>query len=456
MARLRALRLSAALLSMGVCGAQAAAQDGTRYFSITNADGQTVGVQEETYGRDGEPPPGLPTYTRSTQWRYQIHGHGTIEQDDRSGIITGLHGRLAMRRGDKAIQIFPLDIAWLDAQAFGPLLQFMPMGEQEAKVFGLPYFRGVMARVNVVAARQATADAPSAYRLIFVGPWLQQVRGVHIGSDGVAAAVELPMIGFRLMARESGTQAVLTGKGYDIPHDHIPIPYRLSKGALSGQIRYQFTMPIAPDAVPIQAIAGQRVKVTATGWQIDACQSCGDRAPMASDAESLAQWRVANAWLRPDYKPIAAMGQRLAKRELSDTRKMAIVAEWTRDRLTDIDFDGYRAADAAWRSRKGDCTEDALLLASLARAAGIPARVVHGLAFSRGRFHGEAQSFMPHSWVVAFTDGQWRPYDVDLGYDAGYIALTVSDGEPAARNAANVMASLLTMDAMASVKSVKQ
>jgi hypothetical protein len=58
-------------------------------------------------------------------------------------------------------------------------------------------------------------------------------------------------------------------------------------------------------------------------------------------------------------------------------------------------------------SGKGDCTEHALLFIALARAAGIPAREVHGLMY-RGDREGR---FSPHMWCEVALDGFWHPVD---------------------------------------------
>ena len=68
-------------------------------------------------------------------------------------------------------------------------------------------------------------------------------------------------------------------------------------------------------------------------------------------------------------------------------------------------------------------------LAALARASGIPARVVNGLAFAPS-FAGYERAFIPHAWVQAYVDGEWHGYDAALlGFDAGHIALSYGSGE---------------------------
>ncbi len=56
---------------------------------------------------------------------------------------------------------------------------------------------------------------------------------------------------------------------------------------------------------------------------------------------------------------------------------------------------------------KGDCNEHAMLLAALARAAGIPAEIEAGLVYMRGRFYY-------HAWNVLYL-GDWVTADAVLG-----------------------------------------
>ena len=91
---------------------------------------------------------------------------------------------------------------------------------------------------------------------------------------------------------------------------------------------------------------------------------------------------------------------------------------------------GYASALETVRTRSGDCTEHALLLAALARADGIPARVLTGFAYVN-QFGSEQRVFVPHAWTQAYVDGRWQSFDAALnGFSAGHIALGVGDGDP--------------------------
>jgi hypothetical protein len=70
------------------------------------------------------------------------------------------------------------------------------------------------------------------------------------------------------------------------------------------------------------------------------------------------------------------------------------------------------------RTRVGDCNEHATLLVALLRAAGIPARLCIGLAYSRDRFYY-------HAWAEAYL-GDWVTLDATLNQmpaDPGHVKL---------------------------------
>jgi hypothetical protein len=73
-------------------------------------------------------------------------------------------------------------------------------------------------------------------------------------------------------------------------------------------------------------------------------------------------------------------------------------------------------------SKKGDCSEHALLFATLARAAGVPARQVSGLMY----MGDSLKAFGGHAWDEVALDGTWVPVDAtwdELEPDATHVTL---------------------------------
>lgn len=83
-------------------------------------------------------------------------------------------------------------------------------------------------------------------------------------------------------------------------------------------------------------------------------------------------------------------------------------------------------AVAVLANRVGDCNEHAVLLAALARAAGIPAKIEAGLVYLDGRFYY-------HAWNLLYV-GEWITADATFGQmpaDATHIRLV--SGNPGAQ-----------------------
>ena len=67
------------------------------------------------------------------------------------------------------------------------------------------------------------------------------------------------------------------------------------------------------------------------------------------------------------------------------------------------------SASEVLRNKSGDCTEHSALFAALARAAGIPAKMVYGVVLTP---KGE---FFFHNWNEVFADGKWITVDSTFG-----------------------------------------
>lgn len=98
---------------------------------------------------------------------------------------------------------------------------------------------------------------------------------------------------------------------------------------------------------------------------------------------------------------------------------------------------GFATASDVARTKQGDCTEHAVLLAALLRGVDIPSRCVSGLVYA-DQFAGHEGIFGYHMWTQAWiadedhpATGRWIDFDATLPdgvrFDATHIALSVSD-----------------------------
>jgi hypothetical protein len=139
-------------------------------------------------------------------------------------------------------------------------------------------------------------------------------------------------------------------------------------------------------------------------------------------------------FVQSDYNDIIE----LAKRAVGETKDAAeavkkiesFVSGYIENKSLSV---GYASAAEVAASKVGDCSEFAVLTASMCRAIGIPARVVSGLVYVKA-FGGRENVFGGHAWVEAYVGDKWIGLDATRtpkGFDAGHIALAIGNGEPA-------------------------
>ena len=82
----------------------------------------------------------------------------------------------------------------------------------------------------------------------------------------------------------------------------------------------------------------------------------------------------------------------------------------------------FATASETARTRAGDCSEHAVLLAALLRAQEIPARVAVGLVYADS-FLEHRDIFGWHMWTQALIDGRWVDFDatLDRRYHAAHV-----------------------------------
>ena len=85
-------------------------------------------------------------------------------------------------------------------------------------------------------------------------------------------------------------------------------------------------------------------------------------------------------------------------------QKIQELASWVYENLEKRPVLGLPDALSTLNTRRGDCNEHASLFAALARASGLPTRMVAGVTFARGAFYY-------HAWNEVCTDRGWLSVD---------------------------------------------
>ena len=125
------------------------------------------------------------------------------------------------------------------------------------------------------------------------------------------------------------------------------------------------------------------------------------------------------------HPEIRALSNLLAQGEADAWRLAKVINQWVYDNMDKALLDTVTAVDAL-RQRRGECQSHTYLFTALARAAGIPTKIVNGLVYSE-----DYGGFLYHAWPEVFV-GEWRTLDPTLGQDrvdATHIKLTENERE---------------------------
>jgi len=119
---------------------------------------------------------------------------------------------------------------------------------------------------------------------------------------------------------------------------------------------------------------------------------------------------TSSPYLDFDKQAVAAKSAEIVGDEKSAYRGAQKIRAWVYDNMvTRADIGIARSASDVLESREGVCRDYAILFGALARAAGIPCKVVSGVLYTQDAFYY-------HSWVECYV-GEWVPFDATLPTD---------------------------------------
>jgi transglutaminase-like putative cysteine protease len=126
-------------------------------------------------------------------------------------------------------------------------------------------------------------------------------------------------------------------------------------------------------------------------------------------------------FIQSDHEDIQALVQKIIGPQPSATplEKTRKLMAWVYQNIEKRPVLSLPDALSTLDNRMGDCNEHAVLMAALARAAGIPCRIEAGLVYLKGRFYY-------HAWNLVYV-GRWITLDSLFGQmpaDVSHIRFT--------------------------------
>jgi hypothetical protein len=129
--------------------------------------------------------------------------------------------------------------------------------------------------------------------------------------------------------------------------------------------------------------------------------------PAESQDPGLKPFLAPNALFQSDDREVRNIARQVADGRAATFAVALALRDWTSEHVR---FDAGIAiapASEVVRNRAGTCFGYAILLGSLARAAGIPSRMQMGFAYVGGIWGG-------HAWIEVWVNGRWIPIDAAL------------------------------------------
>ncbi|HVO67780.1 MAG TPA: transglutaminase-like domain-containing protein [Syntrophales bacterium] len=127
---------------------------------------------------------------------------------------------------------------------------------------------------------------------------------------------------------------------------------------------------------------------------------------------------AASHHIESNHPEIKKAAQDVVKGTINSVEKIDQLVRWVSTEIKDETVDSFSAVEVL-HTRKGACQAHAMLYTAMARAAGIPTRLVGGIVYMEG------MGFLYHSWSESYSNG-WVAVDPtfnQVGVDATHVKL---------------------------------
>ena len=205
-------------------------------------------------------------------------------------------------------------------------------------------------------------------------------------------------------------------------------------GRTAKRIVFRLSLPPGSEPLDFPTTSMQRIvarKANSVDLEVRRAPLPEAASRRASSADpALVPYLASTLYLKHDDPAIRQLAEQARAGETQPSRIAANLCRFVSREITTKDLSiGFATASEVAKTRQGDCSEHAVLLAALARACGIPSRVAMGIVHV-DRALGRRDVFGYHMWTQVHLAGGW--YDLDsalhqIECDPTHIALDVSD-----------------------------
>ena len=153
------------------------------------------------------------------------------------------------------------------------------------------------------------------------------------------------------------------------------------------------------------------------------CDIATERRPVAAPGEVSAA-SLPSVTVQSREPTLRRLAGEITAGAVQAQERIRAILGWMNRNIRKEPADVFSALDVV-DSGRAECQGHAYLYAALARASGLPTRVVNGLVYSP-----EHDGFLFHTWVESAVQGHWQAIDPTFGQleaDATHIALVYGE-----------------------------
>lgn len=164
-----------------------------------------------------------------------------------------------------------------------------------------------------------------------------------------------------------------------------------------------------------QIINGKPVTVFRLHGALPPKKEAGEEPLSHSDQQI---YLAATHHIESDHPEIKKTAHEILQGALTASEKVERLVNWISAEIKDEVVDSFSALEVL-HDRKGECQAHAMLYTAMARAAGVPTKMVGGIVYMEGT------GFLYHSWAESYS-GRWIAVDPtfnQVGVDAAHIKL---------------------------------
>ena len=246
---------------------------------------------------------------------------------------------------------------------------------------------------------------------------------VWLDTDGVNYKTEVPMMGLSMVTTKTDKEIALGDtEEVDVVLKTRILPSGKRPTLKAKNFKAEVKLPAGNIADAIMSNSQQQLIVTsekAGKLSIQVPIVAAEDCPTLPIQDVEGEFLGASAYIQTDAPAIRAKAEEILDGEVNSWRAAEKLCEWVHTAITDKKMSGgFGSSLTVLETLSGDCTEHTVLFISLARAAGIPARICSGITFAKDAFYY-------HFWPEVYV-GKWVQMDPTFGQtiaDANHIQL---------------------------------